>query len=78
MNFTITTVLLIRNNMLNIDFSNSSIGIIRDIVYNNDVLPPAQAKFILVNFGNTYKGETYFLKNSQIRRFPIHLVENKT
>ena len=64
LNFATTIVLLIRNNKLNIGFSNGSIGIIRDIVYNKNVSLLALSMFILVDFSNKYKGKTYFLNNN--------------
>jgi hypothetical protein len=52
-------VLLIRN-QLNIGLSNSSIGIVKDIVCDDDRPTPKLPKFVWVDFGTDYTGSSFF------------------
>ena len=53
-------VVLIRN-YLNIGLSNGSTGIVKEIVYKPRSSAPTLPKFVLVDFGTSYTGYSFFL-----------------
>jgi hypothetical protein len=59
----ISVKVTLTRNHLNIGLSNDSIGIAKEIVYDNNKPVPALSKFILVDFGESYMGASFFLSN---------------
>ena len=52
---------------------NGATGNVKDLVYDEDVLPPRLPKFVWVDFDDKYKGPSFFPGNDSRRGwFPVH------
>ena len=69
-------VMLIRN-YLNLGLSNGTTGIVKEIVYEPGKSAPALPKFVLVDFGTSYTGSSFFPDDESKRGwFPVFPVKN--
>ena len=70
-------LVMLTRNYLNIGLSNGSNGIVKEIVYEPGTSPPALPKFVLVDFGTSYTGDSFFPDDESKRGwFPIFPVKN--
>ena len=72
-------LIFLTKNFLNLGLSNGSQGIVKEIIYEDGETAPSVPKFVLVDFGDSYTGESFFPNDpSKKGWFPVYPFKNST